>query len=330
MTNRTGLARRALRIGLFLLGGLVGLVVLLALAGLSFEAIAAQGDAKRYPMPGKLVDAGGHKLHLTCAGSGSPIVILDAGLGGTSLDWTLVQPAIARVTQVCAYDRAGTGWSEPGPTPRSAKAIADDLQRLLRNAHLAPPYVVVGHSLGGKNIRLFADEHPDEVAGMVLVDARNEYMDFHTSREQAAREEQMILGQARQYRIAALFGLPRLLGARLSDAPLPAEQRTEMAVLATRSKSLDAVRSEADARAANDVELRDAPGLGDKPLIVLASGVNMAESHDWNVSQHLQAKLSRQARLVVVKGSRHYIQWDRPAVVIDAVTEVVRRVRKSP
>src|SRR5215213_5081592 len=104
---------------------LVGLIIVLGLVGASYEAIAAAGDAHRYPPPGQLVDVGGYRLHIQCVGAGSPTVVLDAGLGGSSLDWNLVQPELGRTTRVCAYDRAGMGWSERSPYPRTPRQIAD-------------------------------------------------------------------------------------------------------------------------------------------------------------------------------------------------------------
>jgi pimeloyl-ACP methyl ester carboxylesterase len=111
----------------------LALIVLLAASGAAYEAIMAPGDARRYPPPGQLVDIGGHRLHLHCVGQGSPTVVLNAGLGAFSLDWGAVQPQIAASTRVCAYDRAGLGWSEPGPLPRSPQQFAE-LQELLTGA----------------------------------------------------------------------------------------------------------------------------------------------------------------------------------------------------
>jgi len=119
--------------------GLLALIVLLAASGATYEAIMRAGDAKRYPPPGQLVDVGGHRLHVYCVGQGSPTVVLDAGLGAFSLDWGAVQPQIATTTRVSAYDRAGLGWSEPGPRPRSPEQFADELHTLLTNAGVEGP-----------------------------------------------------------------------------------------------------------------------------------------------------------------------------------------------
>jgi len=193
--------------------GLLALIVLLALGGATYEAIMAARDGKRYPPPGQLVDVGGYRLHLHCIGQGSPTVVLDAGLGAFSLDWGAVQPHIATSTRVCAYDRAGLGWSDPGPTPRSPQQSASELHALLTKGGVEGPYVLVAHSISGKTARLFASQHPDEVAGMVLVDARHEHVDDHRAPERLAADD----AEQRQFqnmiRWMARFGVVRLLWA---------------------------------------------------------------------------------------------------------------------
>src|SRR5918994_1877593 len=107
----------------------------------------------RFPPPGALVDIGSHRLHLNCSGDGSPSIIFDAALGGSSISWSLVQPRVSQLARTCSYDRAGFGWSDAGPLPRTAGRIADELRQLLRRADVAPPYVLVGHSFGGLVMR---------------------------------------------------------------------------------------------------------------------------------------------------------------------------------
>ena len=168
--------------------GLLALIVLLAASGAIYEAIMAAGDDTRYPAPGQRVDVGGYRLHIHCVGEGSPTVVLDAGLGGFSLDWSLVQPELAATTRVCAYDRAGYGWSDPSPDARTPSQIADELHTLLVNAGIQGPYVLVGHSAAGKHVRLFANRYPQAVVGMVLVDARHESVDTNRSPKALAAE----------------------------------------------------------------------------------------------------------------------------------------------
>src|SRR6266487_4781642 len=150
--------------------GLLALIGGLAAVGAIYQAIATARDRRAYPPPGQLIDVGGYKLHIFCMGQGSPTVILDHVGAGNSAQWALVQPEIAKTTRVCAYDRAGFGWSDPGPAPRDARQNVQELHMLLTNAQIAPPYVLVGHSFGGDVARLYADQYRDQVAGMVLVD----------------------------------------------------------------------------------------------------------------------------------------------------------------
>ena len=310
------------------LGAVLALIAGLALAGAAYEAVAARGDARTYPPPGRLVDVGGYRLQIQCVGTGSPTVVLDAGLGGTSLDWNLVQPAIGQTTRVCAYDRAGMGWSDRGPLPRTPAQIAGELHTLLGNAGIAGPYVLVGHSLGGKNVRVFALQHPDEVAGMVLVDARSEYVDAHTSPAEAQGFQQAMAAQGTIYGLARTLGAVRLVGASQWGPPAtPAETRLAMALFATGPRDLQTTAAEGLDRASSDAQLQAAPSLGDRPLIVLASGQNMTQDPQWPEAQRRLAALSTNGRLIVVPSSGHYIQLEKPTVVIDAVRQVVAQAR---
>ena len=127
-------------------------------------------EVKSPPAPGRLVSLGTHRLHLHCLGAGSPTVVFDAALGGSSLSWTFIQPAVAEFTTACTYDRAGFGWSDAGPMPRTVRRIAAELYALLRAAEVTPPYVLVGHSFGALSIRAYTSSHSEDVAGLVFVD----------------------------------------------------------------------------------------------------------------------------------------------------------------
>ena len=138
--------------------------------------VAAQQSDKDTPppAPGQLVDIGGCRLHLLCSGKGSPTVVAENGASGFSIDWALVQPEVAKFTRICTYDRAGFAWSDPGPEFDTVEQAMDDLHLLLRTAKIAPPYILVGHSIGGLYVRAFQRRYPGEVKGMVLVDATPE------------------------------------------------------------------------------------------------------------------------------------------------------------
>jgi pimeloyl-ACP methyl ester carboxylesterase len=149
--------------------GLGALVVIAAIGGAAYQWIATRQDLARTPAPGKLVDIGGHRLHIWCSGSGKFSVILETGLGGSSADWGFIQPEVAKFTQVCSYDRAGMGYSDPGPSPRTARRITHELSQLLDRTGIVGPIVLVGASIGGLAVRVFASDHPERVAGLVLV-----------------------------------------------------------------------------------------------------------------------------------------------------------------
>jgi pimeloyl-ACP methyl ester carboxylesterase len=134
--------------------------------GIAAAAVLTRGEVAPYLHPQQLVDAGGHEINLYCTGHGSPSVILDAGEGETMFTWRKVQPAIAKFARVCSFDRAGMGFSTSGPLPRDARAMVTDLHTVLQRAHVAPPYVLVGHSIGGLYALLYADRHLQDVSGI--------------------------------------------------------------------------------------------------------------------------------------------------------------------
>src|SRR5919112_1421851 len=154
--------------------GLSSLIAVTALAGATYQWLATRRDLAANPAPGQLVDIGGYRLHLWCVGDGAPAVILDNGLGGSSVGWGFVQPAAARFTRVCSYERAGMGYSDPGPSPRTARRIATELAELLTRSGITGPVVLVGASIAGFNVRVFASDHPERTGGLVLVDASHE------------------------------------------------------------------------------------------------------------------------------------------------------------
>jgi len=310
---------------LALLIGMVGL-------GAGYEAIMASGDATRYPPPGRLVDVGGYRMHISCMGAGTPTVVLNSGAGGFSAEWSLVQPELAKTTRVCAFDRAGMGWSEPGPAPRSPAHIADELHKLLTNAGIDGPIVLVAHSAGGKHARLYAQRHAEQVAGIVLVDARSEYVDDRLTPERAAAERAEYQGFQSQIATLSRFGVVRLIWswgwpkALPVAAKLAPETRQLIGILQVRPQHQATSLSETDDARLDNAALRDAT-LGATPLVVLEAGRSMQQLPNWRESQDYQAGLSTNSRLIVAEGSDHSIHWDRPALVIDAVRAVIEAAR---
>jgi pimeloyl-ACP methyl ester carboxylesterase len=315
---------RLARVLLGILALLIGLVGL----GAGYEAVMASGDAARYPAPGQLVDVGGYRMHIACMGAGSPTVVLNSGAGGFSAEWSLVQPKLAKTTRVCAFDRAGLGWSEPGPEPRSPAHIADELHTLLTNAGIDGPIVLVAHSAGGKHARLYAQRHPERVAGIVLVDARSEYVDDHQSAEQVAADRAELVGFQSQVATLARFGVIRLIWSWGWPKALPVaanlapETRQLIGVVQARPQHVSTSIDETDAARLDNAALWNAR-LGSTPLVVLEAGQMMQQRPSWRESQDYQAGLSTNSRLIVAEGSDHSIHWDQPNLVMDAVRTVL-------
>jgi len=333
MPSQPRRTHRILRWTVRVLVGLIALIVLLVAGGATYEAIMAAGDDTRYPAPGQRVDVGGYRLHVHCVGEGNPTVVLDAGLGGFSLDWSLVQPELAATTRVCAYDRAGYGWSDPSPHARTPSQIADELHTLLVNAGIQGPYVLVGHSAAGKHVRLFASRYPQAVVGMVLVDARHESVDTSRSPQALAAEHTQQRRFQRTISAAARIGLVRAFWAAAWPQVFPATQnlstetRAEIGVLQARSGQVKTVLREDALLTIDNAQLSSTTSLGNVPLMVLAAGQNVEHDPLWLPAQQQLAGLSSNAKLIVVEGSSHYIHWDQPMLVAGAIRQVVEAAR---
>lgn len=320
---------KGLRIATRLIAGTLGCVAALAAGGFVYEEIASRGDEAAYPPAGELIDIGGSRLHLDCRGEGSPTIVMDAGLGGASRDWLLVQPQLATLSRTCVYDRAGMGWSDPAPGPRSPADIADELHRLLAAARIPGPYLLVGHSLAGKNVRMFAMAHPDEVAGMVLIDARSERVDMQATKAQFEGMNAAISAQGDLFGLLRKVGVARLFGAALTAEPLvPAVEAVELQLLQTTPKALEETRLEGLARAENDKELATQT-LGTMPLAVIAASANVEGLPGWAEAQKALAALSSNGRLIVAQDSGHYVQLEKPDLVIATVGEVLADARNQ-
>ncbi len=316
--------RTALRI-------LLVLLLILVSAGFFYENVSEARDRRFNPMPGRRFDVGGFKMHLDCIGEGTPTVILESGLGDTYVSWRKVQPQIAKFARVCSYDRAGLGFSEPSSSPRTSQVIAEELHALLQGAKVAPPYVLVGHSMGGFHVRLFASLYRGEVAGLVLVDSSHPDQENRLPPEFRNLQGSW-LRQVEFLEYTMPLGVPRLLDLCETD-PVPRAAECNFHSERESVAEMKAFDESAKETAASGT-------LGDLPLAVLSHDPNKPSAElpadlakptndAWEKMQEELAHLSTRGTQVIAKGSAHYIQIDRPEVVIAAVRTTVDQSRNA-
>ena len=340
--------RRLLRLA----AGLVALVLVALLGGAAYEQLARSRMAHRHPPPGKLVTVGDRALHLDCRGTGSPTVLFEAGLDANgSLAWAAVHDSVAATTRACAYDRAGIMWSGPiweGET-RDAATVAADLGRLLDAAAERGPFVVVGHSLGGPYALVFTAARPADVAGVVLVDASHPDQDARLRPAVGDMMERMA-GQMGVARLLATTGAMRLF--LLPDpAQFPGFPPAALAVAGGyQPQGMPAVMAEAASLSASMAQAREVTAravrpFGDRPLVVLTAlrpmssaeraPVGLSEAQGvamraiWDTLHVEEAAWSTRSRMARIRDGGHYLQFDRPDLVIGAVREVVDSVRAA-
>jgi pimeloyl-ACP methyl ester carboxylesterase len=269
---------------------LIALLVGLLAIGFGYERLMAAGDARSFPAPGQMLSVDGYAMHLNCAGEGSPTVVMDAGLGGWSMDWTEVQPSVARSTRVCTYDRPGMGWSSPRPEPQDAQHAVAELRNLLISANIDGPLVLVGHSHGGLRMLLYAAEYRADVVGLVLVDPTP----ISTDEEQFAalspteQADLLSLSGALQseptagsqllvglIQAAQPFGVARLLSDSLLAGTiyphLSSQLQPAYRAGVNRPSFMLTIAAEAQQRLASIGEVRRMGALDDLPMVVLAS-----------------------------------------------------------
>jgi len=333
------------RLGL-VMGLLLGLLMLIGIAGTIYQEVTSATDQRDYPPPGILVEVGGHRLHLWCAGSGSPTVVLESGLGGFSYDWSYIREDIAGFTRVCVYDRAGYGWSDPVERPLSSFEAAEDLHELLANAGEFGPYILVGHSYGGILVRSFARMFPDDVAGMVLVDSAHENHGLRLILLEPLLEPQQ--SQLKMCSLLSPLGLMRVIklhhGAIPEDVPISAEAKAAWLSRLYQNTFCGAALREIQAYLSDIRQSAPPADLGDIPLVVLTRGrpVSLDElSASEGITQEAvdemnQIVLEMQEELAglstnsahrIVPDSGHYIHWDQPAVVLESIQEMVASLR---
>jgi pimeloyl-ACP methyl ester carboxylesterase len=306
------------------LASLLGLI----LVGYIYEPIAEAADAKGYPPPGQLVDVGGYRLHIHCTGTGSPTVVIDAGLGDWSTGWGFVQPEVAKTTRVCTYDRAGWAWSEPGPLPRDAAHFSKELHTLLKNANIPGPYIMVGHSLGGLTVRVFVHDYPAEVVAVVLIDSMTPQQFAKSPTEIQPQADT----QSRPFNPLVLLGrlgIVRLLANVKPLGILPAAPPNPEAYYAmgVRPQNIQALIDESRGMPAAGAQASAVKSFGDLPLIVLTARLN--DIPGWPAWQTELLQLSSNSQQLFAENSGHNIEFDEPDAAVKAILQMVHQVREA-
>jgi pimeloyl-ACP methyl ester carboxylesterase len=320
-----------LKRGLF---NLLFLVIAVALMGAVYQIIATAVDQRAYPPAGQMIEVGGYSLHLYCTGvntDGRPTVILEPGLGATSAAWAWVQPEVAKTTRVCAYDRAGLGWSHASPQPRDAQHIASELHMLLQNAKIPGPYVLVGWSYGGLYIRAYADQYREETAGLVLLDSSSPQQCTSTPAGEArCASDTKIYALAP---ILARLGVMRIRNLFQPASGLPTPQHDAFLASFSATKDWDAQSAEFLASPATNTQVLNSKALGDIPLFVLTAtdhGTPPDLEQLWQDWQTGFTELSTNSVQRILHGATHTsIVFDSTdaKVTIEAILEVVEAAR---
>ncbi|GIO84159.1 hypothetical protein J25TS5_10910 [Paenibacillus faecis] len=323
---------RKIKWSLLIVVALIGLAIG---SGFAYEAIASKQAAKNFPPPGKLVDAGGYKLHIVKAGTGSPTILLEAGSGETSLSWRQIPDELAKDATVVTYDRAGYAWSEPAATERTGENIVRELHTALDNEGIHGPYLLVGHSLGGMYARLFAETYRDEVTGLVLIDARPED-DARDTADILKQEGFAGNPQASTLKLIKHSGLLRLFKDALLEGQVPKEDRDRFLNVIAKDSFFEAKEAEGNLAWTTEEALRG-QRLGELPVRVIARGLpqNYAQAGIseeagrkleaiWQAGQRKMLELSTDSRLIVAEKSGHMVIHDQPELVVETVRSLLK------
>jgi pimeloyl-ACP methyl ester carboxylesterase len=326
------------------------LVALLVAAGLMYQFLGARRSARRYVPPGTLVEVDGQRLHVVCAGSGTPLVLFESGIAASSLSWTEVMRDVSTFTRACAYDRAGLGWSDAPRHKRTVARMTAELRGVL-GSRSTGPHVLVGHSFGALLVCAYASQHPRDVAGLVLLDPPSEWAELTTHQTRLLRGG---IHLSRFGGLLARLGIVRAcLGLLTGGAPaiprnfvrvfgptaartverlvgevrkLPADVHPIVMAVWCQPKCFHAMADHLAALGETAAFVQGITSLPDIPLVIISSDDHPPDT----IAKHQGlAKLSRHGRHFVASGSGHWIQFDRPDLVAAAVRDVVERARRT-
>lgn len=300
----------------------------LLIIGSTYQYVSTKHDDLRYSPPGKFVQVNGKKIHYVSKGHKAPTIILDAGLGADHQWWCLVQEELAKCAQVFSFDRPGYGWSDAATTPRTSEHIVSELHNLLQACELKPPYILVGHSFGGANMRLYANTYSEQIAGLILVDACHEDQNFEED-----VSSQSFLERGKGYLFYSTFS--HYVG--ISRWYMPESLKPFFSSLMTQGQrdSIIAKASSVTSLCARDNEMlhltkslyqlkRSKNTLLDKPVIVITAEETNSDPQ-WQEYQKQLVSLSKKGKQIIAKKSSHMVNVDKPEVIIEAVKEIIER-----
>jgi pimeloyl-ACP methyl ester carboxylesterase len=321
-----------------------GFLLLSALAGLAYQRFGTLHDAKKYLPPGRLIEVGSHRLHVFEEGQGNPTILLEAGLMSTILSWTELQSELAKSFRVVSYDRAGLGWSDLGPMPRTADRIVGELHVMLQKAKIPPPYVLVGHSFGGLTMLHYAACFPAEVAGMVLVDPVAP-QEWDPPAEKDLRLSRIGAKVCRRAALLARMGVIRFIvrllstGARVPAAylvrlisrgtpadagslsspwfaALPAKERAMASVFWVQPKFALTVASQLENLPVSAALVSEFGNFCDKPVVILSAATASPRRREGHAAMARRLPLGKH---LLVSKSNHWIMQEQPDLVLSAI-----------
>jgi pimeloyl-ACP methyl ester carboxylesterase len=307
----------------WLLYPVVGFLAIGSVGGM-YESVALARDDHRYGMPGRLYDVGGHRLHLNCTGSGGPTVVLANGLGETSPVWSRISTEVGTTTRVCAYDRAGQGWSDGTAHPQDGLAVAADLHALLGRAQETGPYVLVGHSAGGSYAMIYAAQYPAEVAGMVLLDSTSpdQFTVLPDFKSEYSISRRML---------AVLPSLARLGAAQVfpSSSNFPEPAASQVRAFDTSPRQLRNMRDEHSVYHDLFKQAQALSTLDSKPLAVVTAAENAQDTKGWSEAQNRLAALSSNSQHRTADATHMGLLDDEGAsgISVQAIDDVVQSIR---
>jgi len=330
------------------------IVLLGILLGVVYQKLGTRRDWRVHPPPGKLVDLGTHRLHVLEAGQGGPTVVLEAGLMSTVLSWSALQGELASKYRVISYDKAGLGWSEQGPMPRTAERIVDELHSLLERAGIPPPYILVGHSFGGLTVPLFAARYPEQTAGVVLVDPVAP-VEWSPPSEHDQRLTEIGAKVCRRAAFLARIGLIRFVAFLMTTGAkgpagrlvrlisrgtpsesgsvsspwfwaLPAIERQMASIFWIQEKFAVTVASQLESLPVSAARVAELGIFSDKPVVILSARTSPQRRREEHAAT--ARRLPRGTHVLAGK-SNHWIMWEQPELVIQGIQTVADSLRDA-